>query len=100
MKAKTLTNECIEREREYLMTKDVGSEEYNASLERLVRLQDKLTDQEDRLVKNVLDASKFVVGSVVVPVAMTLLVLKFEETGSITTAMRSWITNNVPKKSF
>ena len=100
MNSKNLVNECIERERAYLSNQEVGSKEYNESLTRLNTLQDKLIDQEDRFVKNILDAGKFVIGSVVVPVAMTLVVLKFEETGSITTAMRSWITGNIPKKNF
>ena len=98
MKAKALLVECIEREKAYLKAYEVGSEEYNASLKRLNELQDRLAEQEDRFAKNCLDAVKFSIGSVVVPVAMTLVVLKFEETGSITTAMRSWITGNIPKR--
>ncbi|MGN0246949.1 MAG: hypothetical protein ACI4DK_13425 [Lachnospiraceae bacterium] len=100
MNAKTLVNECIERERAYLSNQEVGSKEYNESLSRLNTLQDKLIDQEDRFVKNILEAGKFAIGSVVVPVVMTLVVLKFEETGSITTAMRKWATEIIPKKNF
>lgn len=98
MKAKALLVECIEREKKYLNDFEVGTEEYNASLKRLNELQDRLAEQEDRFAKNFLDAVKFSIGSVVVPVAMTLVVLRFEETGSITTAMRSWITGNIPKR--
>ena len=100
MNSKNLINECIERERAYLNAQEIGTKEYNESLSRLNTLQDKLIDQEDRFVKNVLEASKFAIGSVVVPVVMTLVVLKFEESGSVTTAMRNWITGIIPKKNF
>ena len=100
MNSKNLVNECIERERAYLSNQEVGNKEYNESLSRLNTLQDKLIDQEDRFVKNVLEAGKFAIGSVVVPVVMTLVVLKFEESGSVTTAMRNWITGIIPKKNF
>jgi len=107
MDAKTLLVECIERERNYLLKQEVGSEKYNESLKRLNDLEGRLAELEkfederkDRKVKNILEGAKFVIGNVVVPVGMSMLVLKWEETGSLTTALRGWITGNIPKKPF
>lgn len=109
MDAKTLLLEEIEREYTYLRSKEVGTEEYNASMSRLNTLVEKLADLEhfedekkDRFVKTVIEVIRFVVGNVIIPVSMSLLILKFEETGSITTALRSWITGTAsnPKKLF
>ena len=118
MKTKTLLLERIELERNYLGEQKVGTKEYNESLNRLNTLLDKLTEIEkfeseierkdrqvdderkNRKVDKFIDVTKFSIGGIVVPVVMTLVILKWEETGSITTAMRTWITNNVPKKMF
>ena len=97
-KAKAMVLELIEREREYLEKQQVGTQEYNDSLKRIGELEEKLADLEDKKFKNILDVIKFVFGTVVVPVGMSLLVLKWEETGSVTTALRTWITGIVPKK--
>ena len=107
MDAKSLLVECIERERKHLLKQEVGSETYNESLKRLGDLEGRMAELEkfederkDRLTKNILDGAKFAIGNVVVPVAMSMLVLKWEETGSLTTALRGWITGNIPKKPF
>ena len=44
MELKTLLQEQIEREYEYLSDQEVGSEEYNNSMKRLNTLEDKLAD--------------------------------------------------------
>lgn len=97
-KAKAMVLELIEREREYLEKQQVGTQEYNDSLKRIGDLEEKLADLEDKTFKNIVEVIKFVLGGVVVPVGMSLLVLKWEETGSVTTALRTWITGIVPKK--
>lgn len=96
-KAKAMVLELIQREREYLEKQEVGTQEYNDSLKRIGDLEDKLADLEDKEYKNIVEVLKFVFGTVVVPVGMSLLVLKFEETGSVTTALRNWITGIVPR---
>ena len=100
MNAKQLLIERIERERFYLNEQEVGTKEYNDSTERLNILESKLAELEDKFAKNTIDIIKFGIGGVIIPVGMSLLVLKWEETGSITTSLKSWITNNVPKKMF
>lgn len=100
IRAKKLLTERIERERNYLNKQEVGTKEYNESMERLNILESKLAELEDKFAKNTIEMIKFGIGGVVIPVGMSLLVLKWEETGSVTTALKSWITNNVPKKMF
>jgi hypothetical protein len=106
MDAKTLVNEAIEREYEYLKNHDVGTDEYNDSLKRLTGLEEKLADLEknenekkDQWIKNAVDVGKFVLG-LAVSVGMSCVILKWEETGSITTALRPWITGTATKKMF
>ena len=105
MDAKTSLIERIERERAYLDKQEVGSKEYDASMERMNVLEEKLSkieqsedERKHRSKKEVSEWVKFGLSSVVVPVSMSLLILKWEETGSVTTALRSWITNNVPRR--
>ena len=105
MDAKTLLLEEIEREYKHLKEQTVGSEEYNKSMDRLNTLVDKYTsltqvedEKADRFKKNIIEIVKFAIGSVIIPVSMSLIILKFEETGSITTALRTWLTGTASRK--
>lgn len=106
MNAKTLLLEEIEREYRYLKGKDVGSEEYDKSMNRLNTLVDKLTDlekfdeeQRERVKSRYIEIGKAVANGLI-SIFMALLILKFEQTGSITTALRSMVTNTATKKMF
>lgn len=106
MIAKTLLLKEINREFEYLNSKEVGSEEYNKSLERFNGLVDRLAEieksedeQQDRRKTKIIDIVKFAVGGVI-SITMAVYILKFEQTGSITTALRSLVTNTATKKMF
>jgi hypothetical protein len=106
MIAKTLLLKEINREFEYLNEKDVGTEEYNKSLDRFNTLVDKLAEiekaedeQEDRRKNKVIDIVKFVGGGVI-SISMAVYILKFEQTGSITTALRSLVTKTATNKMF
>lgn len=116
MKAIKTMQKRIEKEEAYLETLKPGTDEYSASQERLNRMTELLgqleQNERDEVHKNgqtkreikakrtelIMDVAKFVIGGVIVPVGMSVFILKWEETGSVTTALRSWITNNVPKK--
>ena len=106
MIAKTLLLKEINREFEYLNEKEVGSEEYNKSLERFNGLVDRLAEiekaedeQEDRRKNKFIDIIKFAVSGVI-SIAMAVFILRFEQTGSITTALRSLVTGPATKKMF
>lgn len=106
MIAKTLLLKEINREFEYLNGKEVGSEEYNKSLERFNGLVDRLAEieksedeQQDRRKTKIIDIVKFAVSGVI-SITMAVYILKFEQTGSITTALRSLVTNTATKKMF
>ena len=116
MKAIDNLRKRIEKETKYLESLELGSEEYDRSQHRLDRMTELLgkleqeerdgdrkdeqltRDSKSKKTELIMDVVKFAVGGVIIPVGMSVLVLKWEETGSITTALRSWITNNVPKK--
>ena len=106
MNSKTLLLKEINREFEYLNSKDVGSDEYNKSLERFNTLVDKLADLEkfeeekqDRHENKIIEIVKFVVSGVI-SITMAVFILRFEQTGSITTALRSLVTGPATKKMF
>lgn len=106
MNSKTLLLREINREFEYLNSKDVGSDEYNKSLERFNTLVDKLADLEkfeeekqDRHENKIIEIVKFVVSGVI-SITMAVFILRFEQTGSITTALRSLVTGPATKKMF
>lgn len=106
MYSKTLLLKEIDREFNYLNKQEVGSDEYNESLNRFNTLVDKLAEiekaedeQEDRRKNKIIDIVKFVVSGVI-SIAMAVYILKFEQTGSITTALRSLVTRTATNKMF
>lgn len=98
--------EMINRESEYLDEQEVGTDEYNASVKRLNELLDKLNELEkadasrkDQKFKNGLEVAKVVTG-VAVPVGISYLVIKVEETGSLRSALKGIINTCLPRKMF
>jgi hypothetical protein len=97
--------ERIAREYTYLKSKEVGSDEYNDSLERLNNLISQLNEIEksekdfkDRMFKNGIEIGKFVGGSIVMPIVGLVAILGFEKNDSFTTAMRGFVNYFLPKK--
>lgn len=116
MIAKDLLLKRIEKEEAYLEEQTPGSDEYKHSQDRLNKMLEMLgtleQSEQDTVRKDeqmkcekktkrnelIMDCVKVGLCGVVVPVAMTLLTFKFEESNSLSTALRGWVTNNVPKK--
>lgn len=116
MKVKELLNDKIQDELAYLGGIDASSEEYNTAVDGVTRLLDRAIEIEkidvekdyksktmdderkDRIVKNAIS-----VAGIVIPVAVTIwgtiVSIKFEEEGTITTIMgRGFIGKLLPKK--
>lgn len=106
----------IARELEKLKEMEVGSDQYEATVNGITKLWDRALEHEktvideeiklkqleedkrDHLIKNILAGA-----GIVIPVATTvwgtIKSIKFEETGTITTIMgRGFIQNLLPKK--
>lgn len=116
MNRETLLTEQIERERTYLAEREVGTDEYNASFERLCKLEDKLADlekfkresevdkqrvAEDKQYKIAclgLDAAKFVIGGVVIPIVGLVCITATEKGCTFTGALKEYTRLFVPKK--
>lgn len=105
MDAKTLVLKQIERESEYLAEHEVGSDEYNKSLTRLITLEEKLAELEkfkdeknDRFVKNLIDGAKFVIGGVVIPVVGLVCITATEKETTFTGALKEYTRFFIPKK--
>lgn len=115
MELKTLLLEQIKRENEYLRKQQVGTEDYVNSMYRINELESKLAEVEqfesdaarkdkqwkeemtDRTIKNIIEGVKTASGFVM-PMIGLFVILKWEETGSITTALRGYVNNFIPKK--
>lgn len=116
MDSKTLLLEQIERERTYVRGCSVGSEEYNASFERLIRLEEKMAEIEkseaelnfrheqmaeekkDRFVKNIIEGVKVVGTGMVIPIVGLVAITAFEKNDTFTTALRGFVNCFIPKK--
>ena len=116
MVTKTLLMEQIEREGKYLAEQEVGTDEYKASMTRLITLEEKLADLEkfesesvrkdaqmkdekrDRFVKNFIDGAKFVIGGVVIPVVGLVCITAAEKEITFTGALREYTKFFIPKK--
>ncbi len=116
MYSKTMLYGMIDRERDYLDTHEVGTEEYNASLQRLKSLNEQLKEIEefeadfeakekesnevkkDRLVKNVIEVGKFVVGGVIVPLIGLVCITATEKDCTFTGALKEYTRLFIPKK--
>ena len=97
--------ELIENERAYFEDREVGTEEYNESLKRLVMLEEKLADlekfkkeQKDKTAKNGIDIGKFVLGGLVVPVIGLVCITASEKDITFTGALKEYTRLFIPKK--
>lgn len=105
MEARAMVEQLIERENKYLAEQSVGTDKYNASLERLNTLEDKLveldkvkSDKKDRIVKYVLEGVK-VGGSIVLPVFGLVVITAQEREITYTSALKSLIGCFIPGKN-
>ena len=116
MDSKTLLLEQIERERKYVSDRVVGSEDYNDSLERLIRLEEKLAevekseaeivlrhkqldeDKKDHRNKNIIEIGKVILTGVIMPTAGLIAITAFEKDCTFTTALRGYVNYFLPKK--
>lgn len=116
MDSKTLLLEQIERERKYVIDCAIGSEEYNASLDRLIKLEEKLAeiekiegelalrqrqlneDKKDHFAKNVIEIGKVVLTGIVMPTAGIVAIMAFEKDCTFTSALRGYVNYFLPKK--
>ena len=105
MQSEKMILELIERERLYLNSCEVGTDEYNASLQRITTLEERLADlekfkkdQTDRIVKNFIEAGKFIIGGVVVPVIGLVCITASEKDISFTGALKEYTRLFIPKK--
>ena len=116
MYSKTVLYGMIDRERDYLETQEVGTEEYNSSLQRLKGLNEQLKEIEqfetefeakeketkevkkDRFTKNAIEIGKFVLGGVVVPVVGLVCITATEKDCTFTGALKEYTRLFIPKK--
>lgn len=117
MNLKTLLRDQIEREHAYLIDQAVGSEEYNASMQRLNTLEDKLVDLEhyeadairkdkqaeeekkDRRIRNSIEITKVATG-VALPLIGLVAITAFEKDDTFTSALKGYVNCFIPKKLF
>ena len=108
MDSKTRLVEQIERERKYLAGLTVGSDEYEKSLERLMKLEELVSDQEqkqkqmseerkDRIVKNILDGIKTTSG-IALPLIGLVWITATEKETTFTGVLREYTKYFLPKK--
>jgi len=116
MNAKSLLTEQIVRERDFLAEQQVGTEEYNESLKRLISLEEKLAEVEqfesdnvmkekqmaeekkDRFNKNCIDIGKFVAGGIIMPIVGLVCITATEKDVTFTGALREYTRYFLPKK--
>lgn len=103
MKLRTLLEEQIEREREYLNHCEPGNEEYCKSTTRLNELEDKLaalekheSDKKSNVVHNVLEGVK-IVGGIALPLIGFVVVTAFEKDDSFSSSLKGVINCFIPK---
>ena len=106
----------IENEKAYCDGLDVGSEEYNASVERIIALEQKLNDarkiendlimrtmeledtQKARKINIGLDVGKFAIGSIIMPLTILTVLIAQEREITFTGAGKSFINSLIPRK--
>lgn len=106
MEAKTLVLELIEEERKHLKEQEIGTDEYDASLKRLVTLEGKLAELEqlekedkDKKVKNIIEVVKVGCG-VVIPLIGLVCITASEKEITFTGALKEYTRLFIPKKLF
>ena len=104
MDARRVIEEQIERERTYLANQDVGTDNYNASLERLGGLEDKLIsidrnndEKKDRKIKYAFEAIKISTG-VIIPIVGLVVITAEEREITYRSALKGFINYFLPGK--
>ena len=97
-KKQTVLLELIEREREFCEKQTVGSDEYVASSERLMKLEEQLEAQKTQKGRTIIEAIK-VGGGIVLPVFGWVVITAFEKDDSITTSLRKTIDCFIPRRN-
>lgn len=99
-KKKGLLLECIEREKAYLVEQEVGSEEYNASLHRLMELEKQMSEspKSERLYRNILEGVK-VAGGVLLPIIGLVCITATEKDCTFTGALKDYTKLFLPRKN-
>ena len=87
----------IEREREYLASLEVGSDEYVKSQERLMKMEQMLEERKDRIAKNVLDGVKTASG-IALPLIGLVWITAAEKEITFVGALREYTKYFLPKK--
>ena len=97
---KDILMELQEREKEYLADQEVGSEEYNASLHRIMSLEKQICEspKNDRLYRNILEGIK-VIGGVTLPLIGLVWITAAEKDITFTGALKDYTKLLLPKKS-
>ena len=116
MNNKELLMKAIEREQAYCDTHDVGTDEYDNSFDRLMKLRKELADLEkteaenerrtqelaetkkDRRVKNTIEVVKFVGTGIVMPCIGFVVVTAFEKDDSFTSSLKRVVDCFIPKR--
>lgn len=117
MELKTLLREDIEREHNYLLEQEVGSDEYNTSMKRLGELEGKLfnlmqletesadkkqqrmDERRDRKYKYIFEGVKTASG-IIVPFVGLIGIMAFEKEQTFTSALKDYVKCFVPKKTI
>ena len=116
MAEKSLLDELIEREKEYLDKHEVGTKEYNDSLKRLTELENQRAERANelenrnaekakndeekkaRMQQNIIEVGKFIVGGVIIPVVGLVCITATEKDTTFTGALRDYTRLFLPKK--
>lgn len=117
MELKNLLRDDIEREHTYMLSQEVGSDEYNASMKRLGELEGKLFDlvqlesenanktkqmedeKKDRKIKYIFEGIKTASG-IIVPFVGLVGIMAFEKEQTFTSALRDYVKCFIPKKTI
>ena len=97
MRSKTILMEQIERERTYLAGLETGSNEYADSQARLLELEKQLAEQEDTLVRTIIEISKVTIGFAT-PIIGLVWITAAEKDITFTGALRDYTKCFLPKK--
>lgn len=115
MNNKELLMKQIEREQTYCDNHNIGTDEYDESFDRLMKLRKELAELEkieaendrknreladtkkDRRVKNAIEVAKFVGTGIVMPCIGFVVVTAFEKDDSFTSSLKRTIDCFVPK---
>ncbi len=99
-KKKNLLKNAFEKEYAYLLDQTIGSDEYNASLRRLMDIEKQLNDpdKKGKLYRDILEGIK--VGSgIVIPIIGLVWITATERDCTFTGTLRDYTKYFLPKKN-